>query len=1286
VAIEHSTDEEAIYYEATGKTGEEREAYLHAACGQNTALLARVRALLKAREIRDGFLESAPWDPAIILDPPVLTEGPGTVIGRYKLLEKIGEGGMAVVYMAEQEQPIRRKVALKIIKLGMDTRQVIARFEAERQALAMMDHPHIAKVLDAGATETGRPYFVMELVQGVSITEYCDRNSLGTKDRLGLFIQVCHAVQHAHQKGVIHRDIKPSNVLVTHHDGRPVPKVIDFGIAKATNQRLTEKTLFTRYAHLIGTPVYMSPEQAELSDVDIDTRSDIYSLGVLLYELLTGMPPFSEEQLRRAGYLEMQRVIREQEPVKPSTKISTLGDISTEIAKCRGSTPDLLRKAIRGDLDWIVMKSLEKDRTRRYDSTAQLLGDVQRHLDHQPVLAGPPTAWYQARKSLQRHRTLAVVVTGAAVLVLTGLLVSTALYLQAEEARGNEVAARAQAQTVTDFLTQDLLASVFPERARNQEVTVRYILENASRDLEGRFAGSPLAEAQIRETLGLTYQKMGDYAAAEPHLQRVLAIRRKHLGEEHLATLASLKDLGALYSAWGRYQQAEPLLTRVFDARRNVLGAEHRDTLESMSDLAWQYLNEARFQEGMALAAQALEAGRRVLGEEDPITLRSMNSLALGYVTTMQYSQAESLASRGYEISRRVLGEEHETTLLLANVLSWAWMSADKSDSAAELAARTVEIGRRIVGEEHQITIWAMSNLGAAYLQQGRPEEAAPLLSRSFELATRHGGEDHAGTVFLGLRLAGLYRAQERYREHEGLLIRLVAASRRTHGEDHPQTGYIMYWLLERARQLGVQGRQQYASGDYEGAAEAFRRSGGLRRALFGNPTPSEVAGRAMSLHRSGRSNEARAELAELRAMYEHGDHAYEADPLHQAERLLSPQGSPFPRAWELIEAGELDGAAAVAQNLRDSDAADPADRQNLLRVLARAYCRQAAMAEVRQDYAGAQRNYEAAARVCPDYTLPLRKLAWLWATCPTDAIRRGADAVDLATRACGLTQWENAECLEALAAGYAEVRDFDAAMAWQKRAIEAIPAEAHRGRRAVSQERLHLYESRRPLRAGGTRSLVARWDFEQVVGPTVVDASGHGHDGALVGGATVVADDERGNILLLAGHGYVECGADPTFDITGPISVTAWIKTETPSKPYQVIITRGPSNWRLMSSRHINTLHFAAGGIRVVEDDPTMLNGTRDITDGRWHHVAAIYDGLRMCLYVDGDLDASVGAGGTLDISDEPVRIGGIPESPDRQWTGSIDDVRIYDYALNEMEIRALREGREPETTGRQP
>ena len=363
---DESKNVKLIFAEALEKdSAKERQAYLGQACGEDTDLRAEIEELLESHEQAGDFLQAPALDAEVTPPDPALTEGPGTIIGRYKLLEKIGEGGMAVVYMAEQTEPIRRKAALKVIKLGMDTRQVIARFEAERQALAMMDHPNIAKVLDAGATETGRPYFVMELVTGVSITEYCDKNNLSTKERLALFIQVCNAVQHAHQKGIIHRDIKPTNVMVTQHEGAPVPKVIDFGIAKAINQRLTEKTLFTRYAHIIGTPAYMSPEQADMTDLDVDTRSDVYSLGVLLYELLTGTTPFSEEELRKAGYIEMQRVIREQEPIKPSTKLSTLGETLTAIAKYRASTPDLLTKAIRGDLDWIVMKTLEKDRGRR---------------------------------------------------------------------------------------------------------------------------------------------------------------------------------------------------------------------------------------------------------------------------------------------------------------------------------------------------------------------------------------------------------------------------------------------------------------------------------------------------------------------------------------------------------------------------------------------------------------------------------------------------------------------------------------------------------------------------------------------------------------------------------------------------------------------------------------------------------------------------------------------------------------------------------------------------------
>ena len=442
--------EREIFFEAIEITSADaRAAYLHGACGKDVTLRRKVDELLKEHFSNDSLLSK----PAVEGEPTVLgdtkiTEGPGAQIGRYKLLQKLGEGGFGVVYMAEQKEPVKRRVALKIIKMGMDTQQVVARFEAERQALAMMDHPNIAKVLDAGATDTGRPYFVMELVKGVPITKYCDDNSLTTQERLELFIPVCHAIQHAHQKGIIHRDIKPSNVMVTLHDGVPVPKVIDFGIAKATQQELTGKTIFTQYNQFIGTPAYMSPEQAEMSGLDIDTRSDIYSLGVLLYELLVGRTPLDGKELMSGGYDEIRRRIKEEEPAKPSTRVKTLaGEEQSTVAKHRKVAPEQLSSELRGDLDWIVLKALEKDRTRRYETANGFALDIKRFLENQPVAAVPPSPAYLLRKYVRRHRGALAVAAAIAGLLVVGTTVSTWQAVRATRAQAAELEQKLFAQT-----------------------------------------------------------------------------------------------------------------------------------------------------------------------------------------------------------------------------------------------------------------------------------------------------------------------------------------------------------------------------------------------------------------------------------------------------------------------------------------------------------------------------------------------------------------------------------------------------------------------------------------------------------------------------------------------------------------------------------------------------------------------------------------------------------------------------------------------------------------------
>ncbi|MSU49430.1 MAG: serine/threonine protein kinase [Opitutus sp.] len=578
--------QEDLFDQALALPAGEREAWLARTCVDDEPLRKKVWSLLLAHEEAKSFMESAPTDLTHSSSPGFevpTEEKPGDRIGRYKILQKIGEGGCGVVFMAEQEESVRRRVALKVIKLGMDTKAVIARFEAERQALARMEHPNIARVLDAGATAAGRPFFVMELVRGMRITDYCDQSNLSTEQRLDLFIKVCQAIQHAHQKGVIHRDIKPSNILVTLHDGAPVPKVIDFGIAKATQGRLTEQTLFTAFEQFIGTPAYVSPEQAEMSGLDIDTRSDIYSLGVLLYELLTGRTPFDMHELVESGLDEMRSRIREQEPPRPSARLRTLNDDDrTIVARRRGTDGPRLTLRLRGDLDWIVMRCLEKDRSRRYETANGLATDILRHLENEPVTARPPSTAYLTQKLVRRHRLAFGAGAAIAVVLVAGLVVCTRLWLRAvkaerialqqktdaeagrTEAQKGERDAREQAAR-REKLASDItgmLKNIGLLFARNGDPGgdrrhLREALDQA-RKRKKELIDQPEIEADVDETLGGYYFKLAEYKIAEELLNEAINLRRRTPDGETAPEVAkALHFLGLVYSAQLNWIKAE---------------------------------------------------------------------------------------------------------------------------------------------------------------------------------------------------------------------------------------------------------------------------------------------------------------------------------------------------------------------------------------------------------------------------------------------------------------------------------------------------------------------------------------------------------------------------------------------------------------------------------------------------------------------------------------------------------------------------------------------------------
>ena len=659
-------------------------------------------------------------------------------IGPYRLVKKLGEGGMGQVWLAEQTAPLQRQVALKLIKVGIYDDSVLQRFQSERQSLAIMEHPSIAKVFDAGATVDGQPYFVMEYVPGVPITDYCDQKRLKIRERLELFIKVCEGIQHAHQKAIIHRDLKPANILVAEVDGKPVPRIIDFGLAKAATPQAVAETMFTQVGAFVGTPGYMSPEQADPNVQDVDTRTDVYSLGVVLYVLLTGFQPFDTKQWEKQPLYEVLRRLREEEPRRPSTKIRMEKESSTGTAEMRGTEPKQLASLLHGDLDCITIKALEKDRARRYGTPSELAADITRNLRNEPVVARPASRGYRLRKYVRRHRVV-VATAGALAILLVAFAVMQAVQLR------RITRERDRANRITDFMTNMFKVSD-PSEARGNSITAREILDKASKEIDTGLAKDPETQAQMMHVMGKVYDKLG------------------------------------------LYSRAQSLLTRAVDIRRRVLGPQNPDTLMSMTGLGWTLREEGHYAEADKLVRETLETSRHILGPDDPSTLESMIVQAVILEDEGHYDQAEKLYHETLDIRRRVLGPEHPDTLISLYGLAETLGSEGNYAEAEKLLRETLDIERRVIGPEHPDTLRSMVNLAWVLEQEGNYAEAEKLAREALEIKRRVLGPEHPSALASMINLAGILTAESHYAEAEKLLRETLDIGRRVLGPEHPLT------------------------------------------------------------------------------------------------------------------------------------------------------------------------------------------------------------------------------------------------------------------------------------------------------------------------------------------------------------------------------------------------------------------------------------------------------------------------------------------------------------------
>jgi non-specific serine/threonine protein kinase/serine/threonine-protein kinase len=713
---------------------------------------------------------------------------------------------MGEVWLAEQSAPVKRQVALKIIKAGRYDKSALIRFDLERQALAMMEHPAIAKVFDAGSTAEGQPYFAMEYVPGLPITEYCDEKRLSPSERLLIFTKVCEGVQHAHQKAIIHRDLKPTNILVVEVDGKPVPRIIDFGLAKAISEQSQRGTLVTRAGGLVGTPGYMSPEQMDPTVADVDTRADVYSLGVVLYELLTGVLALDAKQWESKPFHEVLRQVHEEEPTSPSTKLSS-DPAAAAIAEKRSTDPRQLANMLRGDLDWITLKALERDRTRRYGTPAELAADLGRYLRNEPVIARPPTLVYRTKKYVQRHK-FGVAAATAATLLLVAFGVMQAIQLR------RTTRERDRADRVTKFMTGMFKVSN-PSEARGNAVTAREILDKSSKDIETGLRKDPALQAQLMETMAQTYAGLGLYGRAQDLVEHTHAIQSSLFGERKRETLASESYLAQLLRAQGHLPEAEKLLQTTIEAQRQVLGPNDPDTLASMDRLGYVYANEARHADAESLFRQTLSAERKALGPDDPQTLGTLNELAEVLTPQGRYTEADQIYGELVAAQKRTLGPDYPATLLSMSHAAENLEEEGRLPEAEELYSDVIASQRRVVGPEHPQTLRAMTMLAVTMMKEGRYAEADKLQSQVIEIKARVLGPTHTSTL-QSMEMEALNLSREgRYADSEKMFRDVIETAEKT---DQPATVAEAWYYFACAE--AAKGRPDEAFADLNHAIE----------------------------------------------------------------------------------------------------------------------------------------------------------------------------------------------------------------------------------------------------------------------------------------------------------------------------------------------------------------------------------------------------------------------------------------------------------------------------------